>query len=118
MPQATVAPIAVARVVQAAAVEAPGVVALHGGAVGELATYGDGARVPGVAVRTGARPSIAVHVVATFGAALDALADDVRRRVTESLAAGAPAAAAWPVDVHVADVRLGTTDAPELPRRT
>lgn len=102
-------PIAVARIVATAVETTPGVVALHTGALGEIATYGGGTRVPGVVVGRGQQAAVNVHVVAAMGRPLNALADEVRSRVAQHLAAELPAAAAMPVHVHVADV---STEAP------
>ena len=82
----------------------PGIVSLHTGAVGEIATYGGGTKVGGVVVRRGEQAPVDVHVVATFGRSLNALAEDIRGRVAQRLGAELPAAAARPVHVHVADV--------------
>ena len=97
-------PIAVARIVATAVETTPGVVSLHTGALGEIATYGGGTRVPGVVVGRGERAAVDVHVVAAMGRPLNALADEIRDRVARRLNAELPAATAMPVHVHVADV--------------
>ncbi len=96
----------VARIAAAAASQVRGVVALHGGALGEIATYGSGGPVPGIRVRRPPDAGLRVHLVARFGVRLDELADEVRARVRDALADEAPQFADAPVDVHVADVRL------------
>lgn len=73
----------------------PGVVALHAGALGEVATYLPGRRVPGVRVRDGV---VDVHVVLTDSEPLRTTAGAVRAAVAALL----PGAA---VDVTVEGVR-------------
>lgn len=94
----------VARLAAAAALGAPGVVGLHGGAVGELATYGDGERVRGVRVHDRPTPRLRLHLVVRIGARLDALGDDVRARIREALSTVAPEFAQGPIDLRVVDV--------------
>lgn len=78
----------------AAAVRAvPGVVDLHAGTFGEVATYLPGRRVTGVRVRD---DGVAVHVVLRFGVPVLDTAQRVRAAV-QVLAPG-------PVDVSVEDV--------------
>jgi uncharacterized alkaline shock family protein YloU len=79
--------------VVAAALAVPGVVGLHGGALGEVAVYLPGRRVSGVRLRDGRTE---VHVVVAVGAPVPATAAAVQRAV----AAVRPGA----VDVTVADV--------------
>lgn len=96
--------VGVARLAAAAAVEAPDVVGLHSGAVGEIATYGGGTSVKGVRVHDRPEPRIRLYLIVRFGAPLDALAQEVRARVREALNTVAPRFAAGRIDVHVADV--------------
>ena len=107
---ASLSPLAVARISAAAARDAPGVVALHGGTLGEIATYGQGGPVRGIRVRRPPGARVKVHVVARFGARLDEVADEVRARVGQALAEHAPEFADARVDVHIADVGLLTDD--------
>lgn len=86
MEQVPLGPLPLARLVAQSAVSTPGVVALHGGEVGEVATYWQGQRVPGVRVYLDAPPRVAVWVVAALGRPLQELADDVRQRIHEVLA--------------------------------
>lgn len=104
-PSASLSPLAVARISAAAARGAPGVVALHGGTLGEIATYGQGGPVRGIRVRRPPGARVKVHVVARFGARLDEVAHEIRRRVRTTLAEQVPPFADAVVDVHVADVR-------------
>lgn len=104
--------VAVARLAAAAALEAPGVLGFHGGAVGELATYGQGGPIRGVRVVDRPEPRIRVHLIVRFGVRLDNLAQDVRTRVREALDTVAPEFAGGIIDIHVADLR---TDAEALP---
>lgn len=115
---------AVARLAAAAAQQVPGVLGLHGGALGEVATYGQGAPVRGVRVERTPAPRVRLHTVVRFGARVDEVADEVRRRVRSNLADQVPAFADAVVDVHVADVRepredptRAPTDAPGTGRR-
>lgn len=94
-----------ARLVAATAREVPDVLDLHGGLLGEVATYGENGPVRGVRIQR-TPPGVRVHTVMRFGARLDEVADEVRRCVRETLTAQAPAFADATVDVHVADVRL------------
>ncbi|GAA1897689.1 Asp23/Gls24 family envelope stress response protein [Lapillicoccus jejuensis] len=80
----------------------PGVVGLHAGALGEVATYLPGRRVPGVRVRDGV---VDVHVVLAEGAPLRTTAVAVRAAVATLV----PGAA---VDVTVEDVRAPGVAAP------
>lgn len=109
----TVSSAAVARLAAAAAQEAADVVALHGGALGEVATYGRGSPVRGVRVDRAPTPRVRLYTVMRFGARLDEVADEVRRRVQATLAAQVPSFADAVVDVHVADVREATDDQPQ-----
>ncbi len=99
--------VGVARLAAAAAVEAPDILGLHSGAVGEIATYGGGKNVKGVRVHDRPEPRIRLHLIVRFGAPLDALAHQVRARVREALNTVAPPFAAGRIDVHVADVSAG-----------
>ncbi|MGH9041001.1 MAG: Asp23/Gls24 family envelope stress response protein [Acidimicrobiia bacterium] len=67
---------------------------LFPGAVGEVATYLPGRRVPGVRLAGG---QIQVHVVARWGVRVPDLAAEVR-------AAVAPVSAGFPIAVHVDDL--------------
>jgi uncharacterized alkaline shock family protein YloU len=100
----TIAPLAVARAVTAAALAVPGVVALDHGSVGEFATHGPGGRVRGVAVRgIGAEQRVAVRIVVDGRTPVVPIAEAVRDAVLAAVGdrpEGPP-----PVDVHVADVR-------------
>lgn len=104
--------VAVARLVAASALEVPDVVGFHGGAVGEIATYGGGTRVRGVRIYGPPNPRIRLRLIVRFGARLDDLAEDVRQRIRAALDTVAPEFARGPIDVHVADVG---TDAEALP---
>lgn len=98
--------VAVARLAAAAATQSPDVLALYGGAVGEIATYAPGGQaVRGVRVRAGPTRRVELHITARFGARLDDVADDVRRRVAAALVNAAPDVAGAPIDVRIADVR-------------
>lgn len=94
-----------ARLVAATAQEVPDVLDLHGGLLGEVATYGENGPVRGVRIQR-TPPGVRLHAVMRFGVRLDEVADEVRRRVSEALTAQAPAFADATVDVHVVDVRL------------
>ncbi|SFA98372.1 hypothetical protein SAMN05192575_102288 [Nocardioides alpinus] len=72
-----------------AVLSVPGVHDLHGGVLGEVATYLPGRRVTGVRLRDG---DTQVHLVLTWGAPVSATTDEVRTRV----------AAIVPGTVHVA----------------
>ena len=85
--------ILLADAVAAAALAVPGVVALHTGTFGEVATYLAGRRVDGVQLRP---DSCAVHVALAWGAPVLATADRVRAVVGPL--------AGTPVDVSVEDV--------------
>ena len=80
--------------IAAAVLACPGVVGLHGGVFGEVATYLPSRRVIGVQV---AADRVAVHITARLGDPVQLVAAGVRA-VTEPLACG------WPVDVVVEDV--------------
>jgi uncharacterized alkaline shock family protein YloU len=106
MREPEVSSVAVARLVAAIARELPEVIDLDGGLLGEVATYGETGPVRGVRIQR-TPPRIRLHAVMRFGARLDEVADDVRRRVSETLLhAQVPAFADATVDVHVVDVRL------------
>lgn len=105
MGDAVVSSVAVARIAAAAAREVPQVLALDGGARGEVATYGPHGPVRGVRVERSSTPRVRVHTVMGFGARLDEVAEEVRRRVRAELAAQMPGFADAIVDVHVTDVR-------------
>ena len=97
--------LAAARAAEAAARGVPGVLDLSGGTVGEFATYGDGQRVAGVRVRTGAQPSVALKLVVAFGQHLPELTETVRARVQEAVAAPLGSGDV-PVDLDIVDVRV------------
>ncbi|MEJ7844631.1 MAG: hypothetical protein WKF93_03225 [Acidimicrobiales bacterium] len=100
----TIAPLAVARAVTAAALAVPGVVALDHGRLGEFATHGRGGRISGVAVRgLGAEQRVAVRIVVDGTMPVLPIADAVRDAVAATLGdhPGGPP----PIDVHIADVR-------------
>ncbi|MGV8965764.1 MAG: hypothetical protein ACOH2F_05750 [Cellulomonas sp.] len=79
--------------VAAAARSVPGVVSLHTGTFGEVATYLAGRRVDGVQIRP---DSCAVHLVLAWGAPVLATADRVRAVVAPLVGT--------PVDVSIEDV--------------
>ncbi|MEX0659359.1 MAG: Asp23/Gls24 family envelope stress response protein [Egibacteraceae bacterium] len=115
MGEAVVSSVAVARIAAAAAREVPHVLALDGGARGEIATYGPQGPVRGVRVDRSATPRVRVRTVMRFGERLGEVAEEVRRRVREELAAQVPAFADAIVDVHVADVREDVREPDEDP---
>lgn len=82
-------PAEVADRVAEAVLSVPGVHDLHGGVLGEVATYLPGRRVNGVRLRDG---DTQVHLVLSWGAPVSATTDEVRTRV----------AAIVPGTVHVA----------------
>lgn len=84
---------ALADEVAAAARAVPGVVGLHTGTFGEVATYLVGRRVDGVQIRP---DSCAVHLVLAWGAPVLATADLVRAAVAPLVGT--------PVDISVEDV--------------
>jgi hypothetical protein len=86
-------PLNPAEVVAAAALAVPGVVRLHGGRFGELATYLPGRRVIGVRIDD---EGTEVHVVVTDHVPVHATAARVQRAVS--------AIAPMPVRVHVEDI--------------
>lgn len=117
----TIAPLAVARAVTAAALAVPGVVALDHGRLGEFATHGPGGRALGVAVRgLGAEQRVAVRIVVDGRTPVVPIADAVRGAILVALGdhPGGPP----PIDVHVADVRdapsVGPAPAPSGPPPT
>ncbi|WP_380169236.1 hypothetical protein [Jannaschia sp. R86511] len=92
-PQAPDGLAAQADLVAATALAVPGVVGLHGGALGEVAVYLPGRRVSGVRLRDGRTQ---VHVVLALGVPVRATAETVQRAVA--------AVRPGPVDVTVEDV--------------
>ena len=84
---------ALAEVVAEAVLAVPGVVRLHGGRFGELATYLPGRRVIGVRVD---ERGTEVHVVVSG----DASAADTGGRIQRAVSAIAP----MPVRVHIEDI--------------
>ena len=98
----------IARALAHAARDVPGVVELFGGRLGEIATYGRGARVPGVRVwREAGRLHVEAHIVAAYPPehTLPALADSVRVRLRQQLSE-LGVANLGPIDVVVADLRF------------
>lgn len=89
-----------ADVIAAAALACPGVTALHGGPLNDVAAYLPGRTVTGVRL---APDHVEVHVVARYGTVLPTLADRVRTAVT-------PQAGGFPVEVHIADLDIGPDD--------
>ena len=67
------------RVAQAA-LSVPGVHDLHGGVLGEVATYLPGRRVTGVRLREG---DTQVHLVLSWGAGITTTTEEVRARVAQ-----------------------------------
>ena len=63
-----------------AVLSVPGVHDLHGGVLGEVATYLPGRRVTGVRLRDG---DTQVHLVLSWGAPISSTTDEVRARVAE-----------------------------------
>lgn len=84
--------------VAAAVLAIPGVVGLHPGPFGEVATYLPGRRVSGVRLAPG---RCEVHVVLLTGVPLHETAEAVRR--------AAAAVVGTPVDVYVEDLATGGT---------
>lgn len=95
----------VARLAAAAAREVPDVLELHGGTLGEVATYGHGGPVRGVRVERSPKPRVRMHTVMRFGARMDDVAEELRTQVRAKLAADAPMFADAVIDVHIASVR-------------
>jgi hypothetical protein len=83
----------------------PGVAALHGGGLVQVATVLPGRRVDGVRLDD---DRVLVSVVAAFGQPLPAVADSVRR-------VAGPLAGGRRVDVHIADVQLPGEEQLALP---
>ena|GEM_PF-5243175 len=82
-----------ADLVRAAALAVPGVVRLHGGALGEVAVYLAGRRVSGVRLR---QDRTQVHVVVALGAPV--------RGTAQAVQAAVAVVRPGPVDVTVEDV--------------
>ena len=98
----------IARALAHAARDVPGVVALFGGRLGEIATYGRGGRVPGVRVwREAGRLHVEAHIVAAYPPehTLPALAESVRGKLRQQLPE-LGIADIGPIDVIVADLRF------------
>ncbi|GAA5142907.1 hypothetical protein GCM10023340_07170 [Nocardioides marinquilinus] len=88
--------------IAAAVTAVPGVVGLHGGAHGEVATYLPGRRVTGVRLRD---ERCSVHVVLEWGSALLETSERVRAAAQAHLGGtDGPSGGAGPVDVVVEDV--------------
>lgn len=102
-----VSDITVARAVATAVGAVPGVADLSPGAVAEVATYGPGDSIRGVAVhRVNGDFNVDVHIIARYSPTVDlqALANRVRRAVTgaiEQLGVGL----IHRIDVTIADLR-------------
>lgn len=79
--------------VEAAVLSVPGIVALHGGAFGEVGTYLPGRRVAGIALRDN---ETEVHVVVAYGAAV--------LETAKAVQAAVGALVGTPVNVAVEDV--------------
>jgi uncharacterized alkaline shock family protein YloU len=95
-----IAPVTLAAAAAKAAVSTKGVVRLHRGPGGTVATYGAGRRVPGV--RVGDGPQIHVHLVVTLDRPIPMVAADVRDAVLAALERLGDFGRV--VHVHVADV--------------
>lgn len=105
-----VSPVVIARLAAAAAQEVPDVLGLHGGAVGEVATYGANGPVRGVRVRLNPQPRLQLRLIVRFGARLNEVAEAVRARTDAVMAEHVPAFAEATIDVHIADVRQRPVD--------
>jgi uncharacterized alkaline shock family protein YloU len=104
-------PIHVATAVADSVCRLPGVIALHGGTVGEFATYGDGTRVAGVRATDRPIRSIEIRVVARFGVELHELARQVR-----AAAASRTRTTAWEearIDVRIVDLDVAQVEPDE-----
>lgn len=110
MGASSVSPVVVARLVATAAQEVSDVLGLHGGALGEVATYGPNGPVRGVRVRLNPEPRLQLRLIVRFGARLDEVAEAVRARVAAVMAEHVPAFAEATIDVHIADVRQPPVD--------
>jgi uncharacterized alkaline shock family protein YloU len=92
----------VAETAAAAALAVDGVISLHAGAVGEIATYGGGARVHGVRVSRGDEPTVTIHVRMAYGRPLPDIGADIAASVRSAVE---DALGVRPVvEVRVADV--------------
>lgn len=105
MDASSVSPVVIARLAATAAQEVPDVLGLHGGAVGEVATYGPNGPVRGVRVRLNPEPRLQLRLIVRFGARLGEVAEAVRVRTAAVMAEHVPAFAEATMDVHIADVR-------------
>lgn len=105
----------VAHLVATAAQKVPDVLGLHGGALGEVATYGQGGPVQGVRVWRAPAPRVQLRLIVRFGARLDEVAEAVRERVAAAVAEDFPAFEAARVDVRIVDVRELAGDSTALP---
>lgn len=110
MGASSVSPVVVARLAATAAQEVPDVLGLHGGAVGEVATYGPNGPVRGVRVRLNPEPRLQLRLIVRFGARLDEVAEAVRARAAAVMAEHVPAFAEATIYVHIADVRQRPVD--------
>lgn len=110
MGASSVLPVVVARLAATAAQEVSDVLGLHGGAVGEVATYGPNGPVRGVRVRLNPEPRLQLRLIVRFGARLDEVAQAVRARADDVMAEHVPAFAEATIDVHIVDVRQRPID--------
>ena len=100
------APLAIAELVRATALELDDVVEVRPTRAGGPATYGPKRSVPGVAIDQGPDGSghAIVHVVAHYGRPLQAVGSHVRTAVAAALDQAVTETAPWRVDVQIADV--------------
>lgn len=97
-------PLAIARAIATAVTALYDVVGLYSGALGEIATYGDGERVGGVRIHSQDPPRVEVHIVVRYGRPLPDVAADVRTVVRDLLATGGVEPT---VDVRIGDLDTG-----------
>lgn len=102
-------PIDIALTVARAVTALSDVVALDGGAVEEVATYGDGRRVAGVRLRAGRRARIAVHVVLRYGRPLPEIISSVRALARAAAADVDPGLADAAIDIYITDLEVEDT---------
>lgn len=100
---------AIARLAAAAATGLPDVARLDSGAVGEIATYGDGERVGGVRIHSQDPLRIEVHVVVRYGRPLPQVAEEVRTVVGAALLDHGMQLDGLVIDVRIGDLDLGGT---------
>lgn len=113
MAAAGLSDVALARMTAEAALGVPDVLGLHGGAVGEIATYGEGARVRGIRVHRRPDPRIRLHLIVRYGCRIGEVAEEVRASLRKALETDAPEFSRGVIDVYVADVRADH-DAPPV----